>query len=705
LELSAVHAPNTRKVARLVSGLFFENPMKSFSSIARLVTPSALALTLLLSGCASIGESLRLESTVLVKLPLKDPIAKGSGDGWRFRHVLEAPRDDQRRGQWYVAWNNKNPLRTGRFSAYWNSLFSRAPEIADAARNAFGEYPVLIEPNRTFVRITSKQPPEPKPGQPVVSEYGWGVRLVISKLPTKVWSDDRRRDPEHRGQFVIDPMWYLDDQHSQLAKARQRFSKPGDGITIGHLDNGLDGRHSAAPMYLVRNDWRANAVGLLEYAQKKSTGEGTEPPVAPELTGATHGLGTVGILAGGWVALDEEKVPGGRIKGYYGWLGGAPYSTVVPVRVAPWVFSVSTGELAYAIDYASRVKGCDVITMSHGGAPTQAWVDAINAAYERGTAMFAAESDFFSIIPEPFRPKGILVPASPVYPAGFRRVIGVTGVTADKRSYARNTVGRLLSAPQDFLKWAFRGSYGSDGTSTVLFRPNRKPDPSQVWRQGQLRPHPIAAYSPNVPWLSVRDEKGIRVADGVDLDGAGTSASTPQVAAAAALWLQKHRHEFSAKEWHEWEKPEAVYYALLKTADRRGKTQPDPYLGSGLLRADEALNISYAQIKTARRPKGRINAEDVPPGSLWFEPAPNDYFDGARSFLGLLGLHTVRHVDATDRAKLKQQPKANETRSVALQRLYYNMMLLREWHGGDIPQKGMQEQMYWDRAGRMTPNF
>jgi len=58
---------------------------------------------------------------------------------------------------------------------------------------------------------------------------------------------------------------------------------------------------------------------------------------------------------------------------------------------------------------------------------------------------------------------------------------------------------------------------------------------------GQLRPHPIAAYSPNTPWLSVRDEKGTRIADGVDLDGAGTSAATPQVAAAAALWLQKHR--------------------------------------------------------------------------------------------------------------------------------------------------------------------
>src|SRR5205823_10177264 len=127
-------------------------------------------------------------------------------------------------------------------------------------------------------------------------------------------------------------------------------------------------------------------------------------------------------------------------------------------------------------------------------APTQAWVDAINAAYERGTAMFAAESDFFSVMPDPFPPNGIIIPASPVYPAGFCRVIGVTGVTADHRSYGRNTLSRLLKSPSAFLRWMSRGSYGADGTSTVVFRSSRKPDPSQTWRQGQLRPYPIAAY-------------------------------------------------------------------------------------------------------------------------------------------------------------------------------------------------------------------
>ena len=312
-------------------------------------------------------------------------------------------------------------------------------------------------------------------------------------------------------------------------------------------------------------------------------------------------MGTAGLLAGGWVAMNEQEVKGGRIQGYYGWLGGAPYSHVVPVRVAPWVFSLSTAELAYGIDYASRVRSCDVITMSHGGAPTQAWVDAVNAAYERGTAMFAAESDFFSLAFNPFKPRGFIVPASPVYPAAFRRVIGVTGVTADGQSYARNSLGRVLSHLGDWKKWAFRGSYGADGTNTSLFRPEDDADPSEIRWLGKLRPHPIAAYAPNVPWISLRKEgKTQYIADGVDLDGAGTSASTPQVAAAAALWLQKHRTELvRAGCWSDWRKAEAVYHALLKSADRGTAMKPDKYLGAGMLKADRALQVGLKEIMAA----------------------------------------------------------------------------------------------------------
>lgn len=677
--------------------------MKPHPFRSRIGFPSACALALLLSGCGNVGDSLKLQRAVLVKVPIKKPIAEGQGKGWRFCHVLEAPRTDGRAGEWYVAWNNSDPLTTGPFTNYWMRLFARAPEIAEATQAAFGAYPVLIEPNKSFGQLAAKVPPEPKPGEPVHSEYGSGTRLVINKMPSKAWPDNRQRENGKRG-FVIDPLWHLDDQHSQLARARRAFARPGEGISIGHLDNGLDGRHAAAPMNLVRNDRAANAVNLLDYYQQMSRlrpGEvPPEKPAPPELTGGTHGMGTIGLLAGSWIGIDEKQVPGGRIKGYYGWLGGAPFARVVPVRIAPWVFSANTGQLAYGIDYASRVKGCDVISMSHGGSPTQAWADAVNAAYERGTAIFAAESDFVSLVADPLRPKGIILPSSPVYPAGFRRVVGVTGVTSDHRSYARNSLGRLLSAPSGILDWIFRGSYGADGTSTSLLHPSQTPDKSQTFRNGELHPYPVAAYSPNVPWLSIRQQNKVPYADGVDLNGAGTSASTPQAAAAAALWLQKHRGEFTPQEWHGWQKTEAVYQALLKTADRQGRPGGDPYLGAGSLRAADALQVSYAELKRSQRPPGRLAADQVPPGSLWWGQAPNDYFDGDRSFLGLLGLQSPGRVPLSQRAILCQTPVAGESRTDALQRLYFNMYLLREWHGGDTPRKGREEEMYRERARR-----
>src|SRR5712692_1334029 len=118
-----------------------------------------------LAGCAGVGDSLRLNSTVLVKVPIDQPIEAAKGDGWEFRHILEAPNDKERRGEWYVARNDNKPFHFGGLIPAWPKLFSRAPEIALAAHKAFGVYPILIEPNRTFGRFASKQTPEPQPGQ------------------------------------------------------------------------------------------------------------------------------------------------------------------------------------------------------------------------------------------------------------------------------------------------------------------------------------------------------------------------------------------------------------------------------------------------------------------------------------------------------------------------------------------------------------
>jgi hypothetical protein len=209
----------------------------------------------------------------------------------------------------------------------------------------------------------------------------------------------------------------------------------------------------------------------------------------------------------------------------------------------------------------------------------------------------------------------------------------------------------------------------------------------------------LHAYTPNVAWLSVRKEKNRVIRDGVDLDGAGTSAATPQVAAAAALWLQYHRNEFTKQQWESWEKPEAVYYALLKSAERDPKKNwPDRYLGSGLLKASEALDINYAQIRHIRRTP-RLEEPQV--GSLYFETTPNEHHDGFNVSKFIFG-SGGRRIDTTDRAKLQQRGFPGETRTQALQRLYYNMFLVRDWTRGSIPMRGTQEYRHWTQAGRKS---
>src|SRR5260370_8836359 len=62
--------------------------------------------SVIVCGCAGVGESLHLQSTVLVKLPIDHPIAAANADDWEFRHILEAPNDAKRLTQWYVARND-----------------------------------------------------------------------------------------------------------------------------------------------------------------------------------------------------------------------------------------------------------------------------------------------------------------------------------------------------------------------------------------------------------------------------------------------------------------------------------------------------------------------------------------------------------------------------------------------------------------------
>ena len=241
----------------------------------------------------------------------------------------------------------------------------------------------------------------------------------------------------------------------------------------------------------------------------------------PVMDNSGHGTGTIGILAGGKVAAQ-----GGR------YLGGAYAADIVPVRVSDRVVLIRTSALARALDYAVN-SGCDVVTLSMGGLPSRAWGDAVDRAYDRGVCICAAAGNHVGALP----------PRTLVYPARYDRVIAVCGAMADGRPYA------------DLGGSALEGSFG----------------PRSAMR------HAMAAYTPNIPWPRYGCDDAIR------LDGQGTSAATPQVAAAAALWFERYKNELPRN----WRRVEAVRHALFSSAH---KTDQE-HFGNGLLRARAALGV------------------------------------------------------------------------------------------------------------------
>ena len=150
---------------------------------------------------------------------------------------------------------------------------------------------------------------------------------------------------------------------------------------------------------------------------------------------------------------------------------------------------------------------------------------------------------------------GVPTPKSIVFPARFRRVLAACGVMADGRAYADLQFGTM------------QGNYG----------PESKMDTA------------IGAFTPNVPWAQIDCGKV------VDMNGAGTSAATPQVAAAVALWLAEHWDDLS-KYREPWMRIEAVRHALFATARKStsamNEKETRSKIGQGVLRADAALAIA-----------------------------------------------------------------------------------------------------------------
>lgn len=236
-----------------------------------------------------------------------------------------------------------------------------------------------------------------------------------------------------------------------------------------------------------------------------------------------HGTGTIGILAGGRVPDSND------------YLGGAPHADIVPLRIANSVILFNVSAFAQALQFAIDNR-CDVVSISMGGLPSKAWGEAVNKAYEAGICICAAAGNNVIGLPS----------HHVVYPARYHRTIAVCGVMADGRSY------------YDIERNDIQGSWGPDSCMTAA----------------------IASYTPNIPWAVYGCDSRIRN------NGEGTSAATPQVAAAVALWYEKYKN-FLGRDWH---RVEAVRHALFSSAKAQG-VDPE-HFGNGILQANAALSVA-----------------------------------------------------------------------------------------------------------------
>lgn len=340
--------------------------------------------------------------------------------------------------------------------------------------------------------------------------------------------------------------WHLNDAFSQLRKARTQASVSAAVVRILHLDTGYDPLHktfpaSQAELALQRNFIDSNAPN-----------DARDPGVTGTLKNPGHGTGTLSILAGAHFQYSQNGYQ------FDDDLGAVQKAKIVPVRVGNSVVQLTTSSVAKGINYAVELcqnpqTRIDVISMSMGGVASAAWADAVNKAYDAGIIYVAAAGNNISAGFFGFPTHQI------VYPARFRRVIAACGVMADRRPYYGLSAGTM------------QGNWGPEGSMATA----------------------LSAYTPNVPWARWG------CPNIVGMDGAGTSAATPQIAAAAALYLQRHAAALfdPAKYPEPWMRVEAVRRALFASADKTADGGSSEKLGNGILRAAAALELAPSAVQ------------------------------------------------------------------------------------------------------------
>ena len=371
-------------------------------------------------------------------------------------------------------------------------------------------------------------------------------------------------------------VWYLGDDYSQLRRAslvacpqlEYGVAPPwAPGVPhVAMLDTGVLWDYPVRPPNLDRD-------GARSFLRGERDRVGAADRALPEQQG--HGMATANLLAGG--KMRAGLFAGGVESDYRGWVGAAPQVRVTPLRIGESVVILRGRRFAEALRYAVRSLRVDVVSMSMAGAPSHRMAAAVNEAYEAGVVVVTAAGNSWT---EGFRK---YLPEATMYPARFDRVVSAVGVNAHGKPYIVDQArfDGLYGGERSAGGAVMQGCFGpADANATAL-----------------------AGYTPNTLWLGGDRRPGTKSEDPyATMSGGGTSSATPQIAAAAALYLQVHGEELDAAiaafaktrgtppRDERWRRAEAVRQALFRGAR---KDQPaeilEKYFGNGALRAFEAL--------------------------------------------------------------------------------------------------------------------
>jgi subtilisin family serine protease len=331
--------------------------------------------------------------------------------------------------------------------------------------------------------------------------------------------------------------WHRLDQFAQLERARldAEAGSPA-GVRVAICDVGFDLDHSTYPKDRVEHARNFLPDAAADNVRDRNVQGFNKNP--------GHGTATLALLAAGALPagiVSAESVAAGAF------LGATPQAKVIPLRIATSVVLLDTSTFVQAIEYLLELDArgihTDVVSMSMGGVGSSAWADVVNRAYEKGILIVSAAGNNIPLL------LGLRSPSSTVFPARFNRVISATGITASFHPYANL---------KELSMW---GNYG----------------PKSKMRTA------VAAFTPNAPWAELGSPLMI------DLDGQGTSAATPQVAGAAALYLRKYKPAMAG--WQPWEVAEATRRALFQSArkDLADQDTTVKYYGAGVLATEQAL--------------------------------------------------------------------------------------------------------------------